>query len=217
MNHDNGAPPDPAPQRLSFAEDEERFDWLPALLDAYHILDQGVAEGIRRQQRQGRRLACARGCAACCRSHKDIPVYPLELVGMTWYAVEKVQGETRQRLKAQLGNAREGGGCPFLVDEACSIHPMRPFACRQFNVFDRVCAEGEDAYHTRPRDVLQPLKDYTDRAFDATLPFYGLTRKADRKRAIKTGAMHRMVRTLSGCNWGSVAQKMEEYDNQSSK
>ncbi|MDX2503237.1 MAG: hypothetical protein QNL62_01985 [Gammaproteobacteria bacterium] len=46
-------------------------------------------KGIKREEKQGKKLACARGCAACCRSHETIPVYPLELMGMSWYAFDK--------------------------------------------------------------------------------------------------------------------------------
>ncbi len=109
---------------------------------------------MRREQAQGRNPACGRGCAACCRSHLTIPVYPLELIGIYWYPVEKVAGRIRDKLEKQLAEYRPNTPCPFLVDAACSIHPMRPMACRQLNVFGKVCAEGEDAYHTRRQDVL---------------------------------------------------------------
>ena len=71
----------PAPRRLSFP-DEGHLSWLAPLLDPYHIIDQGVQEGVGREERQGRRLACANGCSACCRLHLTIPVYPLELMGL---------------------------------------------------------------------------------------------------------------------------------------
>ena len=64
----------PPPKRLCFAEDEARHEWLAPLLDGYHLSDQGVHEGIRREQAQGRRLACSKGCAACCRADLSIPV-----------------------------------------------------------------------------------------------------------------------------------------------
>ena len=38
----------------------------------------------------------------------------------------------------------------------------------------KVCTEGEDAYHTRRPDVLTPIHDYADEAFDVLLPFYGI-------------------------------------------
>ncbi|WP_455209472.1 hypothetical protein [Kaarinaea lacus] len=91
------------------------------------------------------------------------------------------------------------------MDNACSLHVINPFACRQFNVFGKGCPEGEDAYHTRLHDVLNPIKKYTDAAFDNTLPFYGVKNGAERKKTIKEGSIHRTVRTLQSCNWGSLA------------
>ncbi|MCI0507076.1 MAG: YkgJ family cysteine cluster protein [Gammaproteobacteria bacterium] len=201
--------PDSADQ---YAGDKQKHPWLSMLLDAYQTLDNGVASAIAREEKLGRKLACHKGCAACCRTHKDIPVYPLELVGITWFVTKKVTGTIRSTLKQQLREYKEGNACPFLVDNACSIHFMRPFACRQFNVFGKVCAEGEDAYHTRRRDVLVPIKKYTDAAFDKTLPFYGVMNKMERKKIIKKGSIHQTVRILQSCNWQSLAQKMQEYE-----
>ena len=146
--------------RLAFKEDESRQAWLPLLLEANAIVDAGVSEAIHRDEKQGRTLACHKGCAACCRSHTTIPVYPLELIGITWYAVEKITGPVREQLKQQLRDHKKGEPCPLLVDNVCSVHPLRPMACRQFNVFDKVCTEGEDAYYTRRQDVLTPIRDY---------------------------------------------------------
>jgi len=84
----------PPPQRVNFAEHEQRLPWLTILLDAYLITDQGISESIKREEKQGKKLACARGCASCCKSHETIPVYPLELMGMSWYAAEVLAGET---------------------------------------------------------------------------------------------------------------------------
>jgi Fe-S-cluster containining protein len=201
-----------SPQRLSFPDDEARQPWLALLLEGYHVTDQGVAEGVRREQAQGRHLACHRGCAACCRTHRTIPVYPLELIGLYWYCTEKLGGELRARIKEQLRRYRQGEPCPFLVDDACGVHPLRPMACRQFNVFERVCAEGEDAYYTRRADVLTPLADYTERAFDAMLPFYGVTGAAERKRALKEGRLHAYAKVLQELDWPALARRMDEHD-----
>ncbi len=198
--------------RLSFPEEELRHAWLPMLLDAYGTADIGVAEGVRRQEKQGRELACRRGCSACCRTHRSIPVYPLELVGLSWYVTEKVSGPLREKLKASLRAHRSGGACPFLVDDVCAVHAMRPLACRHFNVFDKVCAEGEDAYYTRRGDVLTPLKSYMNEALDSMLPFYGVTKNKERRKAIKTGAMHKMARVMGDMEWASLADKMDAYE-----
>ena len=199
----------PPPERMRFEEDEGRFPWLSMLLDAYFVADRGVAGAIAKEQK-ARELACSKGCASCCRVHLDIPVYPLELVGMTWYAAEKVEEPVRSTLREQLAAHRQGEPCPFLVEDACSIHPMRPMACRQFNVFGTPCAEEEDAFHSRPDDVLQPDRSAIDEALTLTLPFYGILEGA--REVVEAGLLNRVVQELQQCNWGSVAKKMEEFD-----
>ena len=197
-----------AQARLAFAEDEARLPWLGLLLEMHHITDQGVAQGIRQGERQGRTLACARGCAACCRSHSDIPVYPLELAGIAWYATEKLQGELRERLRQQLAQHRASPSCPFLVDEACAIHPLRPMACRHFNVFDRACAEGEDAFHTRRGDVLTPLAFHKDKALAAMLRHHQVPTGAERKARVADGSVHALAQSLRALRWENLAQRM---------
>ena len=202
----------PGPERLDYSLDEAVFPWLSPLLDAYAITDRGVNEAIGREKKKGRALACGRGCSNCCRSHTTIPVYPLELVGLTWYATEKLEGSMRDKVKAQLRAHASGEPCPFLVDGVCSIHPLRPMACRQFNVFGQACAEGEDAYYSRRDDVLTPIQKYADEAFMAMLPFYGVSDPKQQQQVIKSGQLHQLARVLQECGWASVADKMDEYD-----
>ena len=200
-------------ERLVFPDDEARQVWLPLLLEAAAIVDAGVGEGIRREEKQGRNLACHKGCAACCRSHTTIPVYPLELIGITWYTVEKLEGPVREQLKQQLRAHVQGAPCPLLVDDACAVHPLRPLACRQFNVFGQVCEEGEDAYYTRRADVFTPLREYADAAFDAMLPFYGVAKSAERARLIESGEVHRLAKVLQDYDWKKLAERMQMFDN----
>jgi len=94
----------------------------------------------------------------------------------------------------------------------CSVHPMRPISCRQFNVFGTPCAEGEDPYYTRREDVLSPIRKYVDRAFFIMLPFYGIQREAQRWKIIESGAVHQVVKLMQTCNWRSLAEKMDEFD-----
>lgn len=198
--------------RLSFPSDEQRHPWLSILLDAYSLIDRGVDEAIKIGLKKGRVLACEKGCSTCCRTHQTIPVYPLELVGISWYVTEKLNGPEREIVKTQLRQYRENDPCPFLVDRACAVHSMRPVACRQFNVFDIPCAEGEDPYYTRRQDVLSPIKKYLDRAFFLMLPFYGVEGEKDRWRIIESGSVHQVVKLMQTCNWQSLAVKMDEFD-----
>jgi hypothetical protein len=140
-------------------------------------------------------------------------VYPPELIGLTWYAVAKIEAPVRTRLIVQLQAYQRGAPCPFLVDDVCSVHPLRPMACRQFNVFDRVCTEGEDAYYTRRADVLTPIKAYADSAFEQLLPLMGVADAAQRRALIESGAVHQSVRVLQEIDWAKVAARMQEFDD----
>ncbi|MBM4181556.1 MAG: YkgJ family cysteine cluster protein [Betaproteobacteria bacterium] len=193
------------PGRARYPEDEKRLTWLPLLLEIQHLTDQGVAAAI---QADGRRLACARGCAACCRSHVDIPVYPLELMGIAWFARERLDGDTRAIVQRQLLAHRDLGGCPFLVNEACAIHPLRPMACRQFNVFNSVCAVGEDAYHTRRGDVMRPDCKSKDQALREMLRHHGVHDGRERRRLVESGEVHRLAQSLRQIRWENLAAHM---------
>jgi len=116
-----------------------------------------------------------------------------------------------------LNNIDNLNTCPFLLDGACSVHPMRPVACRQFNVLNKACADGEDAFHTRKNDVMKPIKRFTDEAFDIMLPFYGITRKGDRKKAIKQGKLHAVAKVMRDCNWQTMPEKMTAFDDKNRK
>ena len=200
-------------KRPSFPEDEAKKSWLKLLLDGYHIVDKGVSKAISEERKKGRTLACCKGCSSCCYS-KDIPIYPLELSGIIWYVNEKISGELRDLLKKQLSEFTNGLPCPFIVDNACSIHLMRPMACRQFNVFGRQCIQGEDPFHTRREDVMDPVKKHVDQAFYIMLPFYGIKKESERIRIVETGAFHNMVKELHSCRWKELAEKMERRDKE---
>ena len=193
------------PGRLRFPEDEKRQPWLPLLLEIQYLTNQGVAAAIKAD---GRKLACARGCASCCRTHTDIPVYPLELMGIAWYATEKLTGDLRDRVRAQLQQHRDLGACPFLVDEACTIHPLRPMACRQFNVFVTVCAAGEDTFHTRRGDVLQPDAKRKDEALREMLRHHNVKDGRERRRLVESGEVHRLAQSLREMRWETLAARM---------
>ncbi|MHB8881383.1 MAG: YkgJ family cysteine cluster protein [Thermodesulfovibrionales bacterium] len=199
------------PRSLSFPEDEARLPWLGILLDAYDVIDRGITLALQREKRKhNRRPACREGCGGCCRTHTDIPLYPLEMTGIYWYVIEKTDLVFRQTLANNLAGHTPSSPCPFLAEDACSIYPVRPVACRQFIVFGRPCGEGEDPYHTRRADVLTPLPDFRDKAFYIMLPFYGITKEAEKKAAIRNNIIHARVRNLKTVDWGPLAQRIAE-------
>jgi len=196
-------------RRLHFPADEQRLAWLSPLLDAYSIADTGVAIAIRDVEKKDKKqLACGKGCGACCVHQTDLPLYPHEIVGIYWYASEKMTGSLRKALKSRLGSRDAASGCPFLIDNACSIHPVRPFGCRQFNVFTAPCAPGEDPYFTRRADVLQPMPAYLDRAFAAVIPLYNGVRKEDVPGAIRI--IRGQIMNLLSYDWSKLAALMEQ-------
>lgn len=201
--------------RIQFPDDESKFKWLPMLLDAYAIVDNGVAVAISDEEnRRNVKLACKKGCDNCCRTHKDVPVYPLELVGIYWFSIEKITHPVRDILKKQLSSHFKGEPCPFMINGSCSIYLLRPVACRQFNVFSKPCEKDEDPYYTRRDDVLTPIQDYTNRAFSVMLPFYGVTNESDKAHVIKNNLIHTQVTILQSCNWRELARRMDEFDSE---
>ncbi len=202
-------------KKPSFPSDEKLHPWLPVLLEAYTIVDRGVAGAVGSELKKGRKLACGTKCSNCCATHNDIPVYPLELAGLSWYSTEKISGRIREKLEEQLKGYDGKGPCPFLIAGECSVYPVRPIGCRQFNVFGRVCAENEDPYYTRREDVLDPVKKHVDRAFFIMLPFYGIESESERTRIIDSGAVHDLIKAMKDCNWKSLAEKMDAFDKKS--
>ncbi len=215
-----------ARQRLTFPQDEARLPWLPLLLEAYAVIDAGVLHAVSdlekgKGQKQKNRLACKKGCAHCCRTHTDIPFYPLELTGLYWFCMEKMEPAAREALKERLRNddiARETEGknaCVFLEGGSCSVHPVRPVACRQFNVLGKKpCGPGEDPFFTRRGDVLTPIREYMDRAFFIMMPFYGIHGEAQREKAVKEGLLlHTQAMNLPKYNWRELLKLMEGFDS----
>jgi Fe-S-cluster containining protein len=191
---------------MQYPEDEQRVQHLSALLDAYAIADTGVAIAIRdTERRQRKKLACKKDCDVCCHQ-PDIPLYPHELVGLSWFIAEKLARPLHETVRQQLADHARGDPCPFLVEHSCAVHPVRPLACRQYNVFTAPCAPGEDPYYTRRDDVLVPIPDYTDRAFGAVLSFYSLLNEKDREKAIKL--IKAKIMNLQEMDWIEFLRKV---------
>lgn len=197
---------------LSFPEDEKTHHWLSLLLACHTLFDEGVARAIaRKAKKEGKALACRKGCDTCCRTQGDMPVYPHELTGIYWYCIKKIKQPTRGVLRNRLVGNRGGESCPFIVGGTCLIHLLRPAGCRQFNVFGRVCEEGEDPFHTRRQDVMTPLREYTHRAFTRVLPLYGV----DEKKADKVVTVEKIIQTqvvnIRTYDWRKLASRMSGY------
>lgn len=191
------------------------MSWLPALLDAYAIADTGIGIAIRNEEKHRKvKIACGEGCGNCCEHQKDLPLYPHELVGIYWYALEKMAAPVRAELKGRLDAHTKDSPCPFLINGSCSIHPLRPIGCRQFNVFTAPCAPGEDPYYTRRDDVLVPLAEYTDRAFAAVVPFYTMKPESDVSWTIKV--IRSRIMNIQTFEWKKLVSLLEKAGSHSS-
>ncbi len=199
---------------VRFPADEAKHPWLPVLLRMHALVDGGIATAIRTEERRrGVRLACRRGCDVCCRTQSDIPVFQIELAGISWYCAEKLEGSTRdavrERLARHVAGARE---CPFLLEQACAVHAMRPMACRLFTVFGRPCAEGEDPFHARRADMLAPPPGLLTRAYREMLPFHGVTEPKDQETWLERGLVNSLAVNLPTRDWRSLSRLMTAAD-----
>ena len=199
---------------LRFPDEESRFPWLSMLLDSYAVIDEGISAAAGKEEnKRNVKLACKEGCNICCGVNKDIPVYPIELVGIYWFSNEKAGQSVRETLKKQLLIHTKSDPCPFLVNNSCSIYIVRPASCRQFGVFNKPCDKGEDPYYTRRDDVLTPIEDYTKKAFLATLPFYGITDEKEQIHFIENNLIHAQAVNLQVYDWRKLVKVMDDFDS----
>jgi len=204
----------PSSMRYSYPADEKKYDWLPLLLDAYNILDRAASLGLKEERRKrGREVACRKGCYECC-LRPSVPITKIELAGISWYASEKLAGGIRDIVKRQLLDHLQTSQCPFLVDTACSIYPVRPIACRQFHVFGDACAKGEDPGVTRPTDIWSPGREVAQKVAMKILPFFGISSEKQKIIAFKSGFIVRESKEMHKMDWNVVYQAMVLFDTQ---
>ena len=175
---------------------ERALPGMDLLLDAFAVVDCGVAQAIAHR---GQIPACGPNCYQCC--IQPIPATPLEILALRMfvrlelvpdhmkghavghepnYLVGHVSGiapEVGQALTAGFASftgeaVRLGAACPLLHEGRCAVYPVRPMACRRFVVYEASCAKGEDPASTRPHQVLQPGQDFLQAALRHTLPWY---------------------------------------------
>jgi len=112
----------------------------------------------------GHSISCRAGCGACCRQMVPLSIFEAEALGEWFSALpEATQAKVEERFHNALVALHEAGvlqqliqqnwmsdmgsvlqvsvdyfhakvACPFLEDESCSIHPIRPLSCREYIV-----------------------------------------------------------------------------------
>jgi Fe-S-cluster containining protein len=164
---------------------------LPVLQSIDDSLIAGVGAHLAET---GRKISCKAGCGACCRQMVPVSIFEAEaLAAWIRTLPESRQQELAARFHQTLLKLAAAGlidrmvdenwfsgdatarqmnldyfyqrvPCPFLEDESCSIHPIRPLICREFLVSSAPehCADP-GALRTVP--VLLPL--YLSRVLNA--------------------------------------------------
>jgi Fe-S-cluster containining protein len=112
----------------------------------------------------GKSISCRAGCGACCRQMVPVSLFEAEaLTAWIQTLDEEQRSELERRFHAALSRLRDAGviekilkedwlldqehttqlaidyfhagvPCPFLEDESCGIHPIRPLSCREYLV-----------------------------------------------------------------------------------
>lgn len=134
---------------------------LPVLQGLTSNIVEGVAGIVHAE---GHTISCRAGCGACCRQMVPVSLFEAEgLLEWIATLPEAQQEALRQRFDDALRRLREKGllermgaemwvanraereafgleylkarvPCPFLVEESCSIHQVRPLVCREYLV-----------------------------------------------------------------------------------
>ena len=174
---------------------ERALPGMDLLLDAFAVVDCGVAQAIAHR---GQTPVCGPNCYQCC--IQPIPVTPLEILCLRLFirpefalvhSAHDAGHEPNHRVGHASGSAQAAGlaltagfaaftgeavsmgaTCPFLYEHRCAVYPVRPMACRRFIVYETPCAKDEDPTRTRPQHVLQPGQDFLQAALRHTLPWY---------------------------------------------
>lgn len=132
-----------------------------ALMPVLHGLSSLFVErSVAAVEREGKTISCRAGCGACCR--QMVPISGAEARQLA-RLVAALPPPRRARVRARFAAAlaaldtagllerlqdsstitprdqgiaylRLGIACPFLENEACSIHPDRPLVCREYLV-----------------------------------------------------------------------------------
>jgi Fe-S-cluster containining protein len=123
-----------------------------------------TAEVTLEVQAAGQQVSCRAGCGACCRQLVPLSLFEAEALAAWIRSLPQAQQQPLAgRFHAALLALRDAGildrlspemweegseaakilvvdylsarvPCPFLVEESCSIHPIRPLICREYMV-----------------------------------------------------------------------------------
>ena len=121
-------------------------DDLDRLLKNYTDLLARVDAHIRQvEQDHADKIACKKGCDACCRPLNLFPVEALALARAFSALPQNAQQRLRQKIIARQDQveSRDSSGCPLLMDHACLLYQARPVICRTHGFPIYMVKDGE--------------------------------------------------------------------------
>ncbi len=77
---------------------------------------------------QSSHIRCQKGCYFCCEKG-DYPVSEIELRYLM-LGFSKLDNKLKKTVQNNFLQMQEGGQCPFLIENLCSIYSYRPIICR---------------------------------------------------------------------------------------
>ncbi len=126
-------------QAAKVRNDEKKF--LSYVRQMHKSIDQLIDMLEQHALKQGVSIDCKKGCGYCCHQAVFATSYELHLIND--FIKRKISSANRQKIlelatlksektenlsEKDILNYKEA--CPLLVNNACSIHPARPMACR---------------------------------------------------------------------------------------
>lgn len=149
---------------------------LPVLQDLSNALSEIT---VQRAEQRGERLSCREGCGACCRQAVPISPAEARMLShwidrqpeerkavlrerFRHAAARLEDAGLAQRVRAYTSESSRGAmdslgldyfalgiACPFLEQERCTIHPIRPLRCREY----LVVSPADHCAHPRTREI----------------------------------------------------------------
>lgn len=182
----------------------------------------GWFDRLRRKFRTVERVACTRGCAGCCRQRvslspgeafriaRHLDTAPLPAPTLARITAEISQRWAQEDRWSSPRRFASGLPCPFVdpADDACLIHPLRPFACRWFESMDADACRSPLPLDASGMDIpcdprVQTLAEAVEQGLLSGLAAHGLRGGA----LVMTGALtairrdpHSLDRWLAGEN-----------------
>jgi uncharacterized protein len=196
--------------KRKYYPDEKIYRWLTPLLDAYKIHDQGLKSDLKKEPNK-EQIACRKGCHSCCLQHA-IPVNNFEVMGMAWFASQHISSLQRDKLISNIKHSRQSLACPFLVDESCSIYPVRPLACRGFHILGNICEIGEDPIESRPGDIWFPSRNTTKKTAFAMMATVGIINHREKEQKFNDDFMLKITKQLHEVEITEVLELIAKFD-----